>query len=358
MGVNKRKLTKLKKKFENIYYDPEGSGGLSGKSIFLRNFPKNQRKIAAEWLLDQDAYILHTAPKRKFPRRQIIAPFQSQMQIDLIDLPSLKSSNDGYRYILTAIDAFSRKAWVRPLKTKTASEVTNAFRSILDEIDFTPFKIFSDQGTEFSNHSFRNLLKDRKIQHFTSTDSGHKCAHIERYNQSILKRLFRYLTKKNTQRYIDVLDYINKGYNKTYHSTLGTAPNQVNHTNKERIWRRIYRLKKNKPSLPPKFKVEDFVRVSTNKRSFKKSYISSWSGEIFKIKKVLNTTPITYTLVDLLNEEISGSFYTEELLKTKYPSVFAIEKILDQNKDKILVRWKHYPKKFDSWIHAGNIQNI
>ena len=37
--------------------------------------------------------------------------------------------------------------------------------------------------------------------------------------------------------------------------------------------------------------------------------------EIFVVNKVLNTKPITYKIVNLMGEEVKGSFYEKELQK-------------------------------------------
>ena len=42
----------------------------------------------------------------------------------------------------------------------------------------------------------------------------------------------------------------------------------------------------------PKFKISDIVRISKFKNIFAKSYVSSWSEEVFVIKKVKNTVPL------------------------------------------------------------------
>ena len=43
----------------------------------------------------------------------------------------------------------------------------------------------------------------------------------------------------------------------------------------------------------------------------------NWSEEIFIVKKIKNTVPWTYVLNDLNGEEIIGTFYENELQKTK-----------------------------------------
>ena len=65
----------------------------------------------------------------------------------------------------------------------------------------------------------------------------------------------------------------------------------------------------------PKF--ADHVRISKYKNIFAKGYMPNWSEEIFIIKKIKNTVPQTYVLNDLNGEEIIGTFYGNELQKTK-----------------------------------------
>jgi len=66
-----------------------------------------------------------------------------------MDFSKLAPYNNNYKWILSVIDLFTKKAWVAALKNKTASEVWNALKKILDEMDETPHIIQSDNGNEF-----------------------------------------------------------------------------------------------------------------------------------------------------------------------------------------------------------------
>ena len=50
-----------------------------------------------------------------------------QWQIDLIDIQQLRQENDGNRYLLAAIDTFTRFAFVRPVIDKTGKNVYNFY---------------------------------------------------------------------------------------------------------------------------------------------------------------------------------------------------------------------------------------
>ena len=99
----------------------------------------------------------------------------------------------------------------------------------------------------------------------------------------------------------------------------------------------------------PKFKVADHVRISKYKNLFANGYTPNWFEEVFVIKKVKNTVPWTYVIDDLNDEEITGTFYEKELQKTNQKE-FRIEKVLKRKGDKLLVKWKGYDSRFNSWI--------
>jgi len=59
------------------------------------------------WLQKQDAYKLHKPIRKRFPRNpysvnNVLDVFES----DLVDVQALSKYNDGYKYLLTVIDAF------------------------------------------------------------------------------------------------------------------------------------------------------------------------------------------------------------------------------------------------------------
>ena len=61
----------------------------------------------------------------------------------------------GIKYILLAIDIFTRKAFAQPLKNKSALTVVKGFEEIIK--DTKPKIIQCDQGKEFINTEFRHL---------------------------------------------------------------------------------------------------------------------------------------------------------------------------------------------------------
>ena len=110
----------------------------------------------------------------------------------------------------------------------------------------------------------------------------------------------------------------------------------------------------------PKFSIGVKVRLSKYKRRiFDKGYTPNWTEEVFTVDKILPTKPVTYYTVDLLSEKIEGSFYEKELQKAKQQT-FRIEKVVrrDNKKKKVLVKWKGYSDKFNSWVSLKDLVNF
>ena len=65
--------------------------------------------------------------------------------VDLADMQSLSKYNKGIKYLLCAIDLFSKYAWVVPLKDKRRISIVNVFPEIISE-GRKRNKIWVDQG--------------------------------------------------------------------------------------------------------------------------------------------------------------------------------------------------------------------
>ena len=71
--------------------------------------------------------------------------------IDLAGMQLISKYNKGIRYLLCAIDLFSKYAFVVPIKDKKGTTIANAFQSILNNSKRKSNKFWVDQGSEFYN---------------------------------------------------------------------------------------------------------------------------------------------------------------------------------------------------------------
>ena len=60
------------------------------------------------------------------------------------------------------------------------------------------------------------------------------------------------------------------------------------------------------------------MRLYAWRQQFKKGYAGNWTKEIFLISKVNMTKPITFNITDQKGEDIEGTIYEQELLKSKF----------------------------------------
>jgi transposase InsO family protein len=332
------------------YYEASEPGSYGGVRALAR-YSGMPVKTVKGWLETQDPYTLHKPVVKKFPRRKTFSKgIDDLFQADLADMRNLASSNDGNSYILTCIDVFSRYAFAVPVKDKRGSTVAAAFEKIFAER--VPNMLQTDRGTEFYNVQVQELFKKNGVRHYSSLNDDIKAALVERFNRTLKSRLFRYMTRSHTKRWIDVIDDVVHSYNRSHHRSIGTAPIDVTSENEDEIARRQY------PPKPPfkyRYDVGDRVRIVKYKHVFQKGYLPNWTEEIFTIVDRHPTHPVTYGLADLTGEHIRGKFYEQEIQKvTGDDDVYEVEKVLKTRKRggkvEYFVKWRGYPDKFNSWV--------
>jgi hypothetical protein len=189
---------------EKIYLNPLTPGAFSGVSGFSKN-TGIKRKTAARSLKSLSTVSLH-APFRKGNRRRVYCPsIDHQWHADLIDLKKLKGEGNGNnQYILTVIDCFSKWGQAVPVRNKCATTVAVSFEQILKNSSRCPSLLQVDQGKEFYGKAFLKMAAEYKIKVF-STYSEIKNSICERWNRTLLERLSRIWTHRNSYKYIDVL---------------------------------------------------------------------------------------------------------------------------------------------------------
>ena len=184
------------------------------------------------------------------------------MGVDLVDMQLLSKYNKGIRFLLCAIDIFSKYAWVVPLKDKKGISIVKAFQSILKQSNEKPNKIWVDKGSEFYNTYFKKWLRDNDIVMYSTHNEG-KSVVTERFIKTLKGKIYKYMTSISKNVYIDKLDDIADKYNNTYYTTIKNKPIDV----KDNTYINTSKEINNKDS---KFKVGDHARISKYKDIFAK----------------------------------------------------------------------------------------
>ena len=300
--INRTKSDKvLRDKAYNIASNPEYDGYQRCLASMLYKFfdKKSIGSVINSSLILANE--LHKPVIKEFYKRKVYSQFRDNIWgVDLADMQSLSKKNKGTKYLLCAIDLFSKYAFVIPLKDKNGISIVNAFNKIIKQSNRKPNKIWVDQGSEFYNCVFKKWLSDHDIIMYSTYNEG-KSVVAERFIRTLKNKLYKHMTASGKNVYYDVLDDVVNQYNNTKHSTIKMKPIDVGDN------KRLYIDEHNEKDS--RFKVGDRVRISKFKNIFAKGYTPNWSKEIFIIDKINDAVQYTYNIKDLNGEEIIGSFY-------------------------------------------------
>jgi hypothetical protein len=147
--------------------------------------------------------------------------------IDLIDMSLMKKNAQGYRYIFSCIDVFSRYVFLEAIKTKTAMATRAALQNIIERGDVQPRSILLDNGTEFKG-LFKQYCEDNDIKlRNTRTHTPQANGIVERLNKEVRKVLKAIHVKDQTLIWHSKLEEVETAKNTTYHGSIKTTPQTV-----------------------------------------------------------------------------------------------------------------------------------
>lgn len=360
---------KLQKKLENYYLNPKQPGSFSGLSTFkneLKNKLKIKDKDLKNWIINYEEYTLHKPARKSFKENKVIVTgIDDTWQADLIDMSKLSKYNKGVKFIITVIDIFSKYAWAVPILNKTSNSIINGFKKIFKITKRRPKRLQTDQGLEFMSKETLKFLKENNISHYFIYSKRKACV-IERFNRTLKQKMWRYFTFTNKYEYYDVLDDLLDSYNNTFHRSIKNKPSKIKKSNENETFLNLYGHKINDGDdnilkINKYLTLGTKVRIVKEKTKFEKGYTPNWTDEVFTISEIIYRNPIVYKLKNYHDELLNGVFYEHEIQKiNNFENRYTIEKIIKsriKNKVKqVLVKWKGWDDKYNSWINADAIE--
>lgn len=300
-------LTKSKKEIlEKLYYNSE-NGYVSAKKLWLIANQQNHSQISQadvdRYLSTQPAYAMHKQipkPKSSIWNRWITVSYPGELvAIDIWYLGVATKAQ--FPLALVAVDALSKLADVAPIRILTAKNTANAMGKILENFKFKIHSAYSDKGSEFQGKAFRDFLAKNNIKIvYTSSNNPSKTGLAESFIRSMRIIVGRIVTGGVSKSGWNIVKQALAIYNNSIHRSIGRSPNSVTMDNAPEVLRFILhkrkdQLAKNYKNIiaPPKFQVDDVVRVLTlNKQGvFDKINLPRWSKELYRVYKVLKTMP-------------------------------------------------------------------
>jgi transposase InsO family protein len=369
---------------DNYYRNILSNSYRSSKSLYERlskEFLNISRRQVEERLKNIEVVQMTSVVNENKIVKPIVSerPFQ-QIEIDLIDVSSISKNNDGITFLLTCIDTFSKFAWVEPLKNKTSKSIAFTLQQILCR-EGSPEIISSDNGGEFVNEDFVILCKRWGITHKTSLPFHPQSqGQIERFNGTLKRTIFKYLTDYESKRYIDNLQFLVYSYNTSIHNTTKRTPfeihkkrfqsykildNMVLDNLQKNALKMIENSLKQQQAQEEPLKEGDEVRVgvmflkSGRKKigGVNKKSLLHYTKEIYKVIEVERIAPPggqekdgleLFTINIDLTDETDRKFYRHQLLKVN-------TKDLIKTKDKNEKFDFNFNEKFDTEKHISNL---
>lgn len=357
-------MPRMHQRMKANYVNPSHPTAFSGITN-LQKFYKIPTSKAKEFLAGETTYQLHREYKKTAVRNPFfIYELRQQVQFDLIDISKLAAFNDNIHFLLAGIDCFSRKAWLVPLKNKTAKSTLVGIQKIINPLEVKPKNVLLDRGGEFGGSVipfFRSL--GINVIH---PNSDVKAAHVERYNRSQQDLIYKFLTENETSRYIDTLPELLQSYNDRPHRSIARlTPNEAEQYHYQDVVldavnKHYSKIVRQGRKQREKFKIGDVVRLQKVGGRFARGYNERSTRELFTIETVNKRMPIIqYTVKSMDNGEvIEGAFYPNEL-QLCLGDVFKIERVIRKRtrrgKREILVKWQDFGEQHNSWIPETNV---
>ena len=359
------------RRLREIYFDPRHPASFQGANKLLSAARREgerdlKLKDVKLWLQQVESYGLNKVARRAFTRNRVVtAGPNDQWDADLADYQKLADDNDGYTFLLVAVDLFTRYACVEPIKKKTNEEVIASLRQMFARRG-TPRSLRTDAGKEFTGREIEDFYDRSGVNHFITLNEV-KANYAERLVKTIKSKLWRYMVEKNTLRYIDTLQDIVASYNDTVHSTTGMAPSEIRDDDERGLWWSQYapqkpfdpkRRRRREPDFA--YKRGDYVRIPTIRHAFSREYGQRWTGEVFVVDEAFERSGVKlYRLVDQSGDFIAGTFYESELQRVDpdRKRYWKVEEIVREEGDRVLVRWRYWPEKFNTWIKRSRLQD-
>ena len=241
---------------------------------------------------------------------------KEQFQIDLINMPK-PWSNSRNKYSLVCVDVFTKMADMEPMKDKESDTCTKAMENIFKRLG-VPETIYCDEGSEFTNKKFLQMLDSKNIKIIYATNHA---PFVESFNRTMKRMMDRYMEFNElttwTNIYRDLLD----AYNNTKHSTTQFAPNDIKKEDIDTVRKNIYERGRRKKYEP--VETGDSVRLALKQKTFRKETDPTYDAELHKVEK--NNHDGTYVVDGKLHSRKDLQVVRGAVIPSKKPTAAQIK---------------------------------
>ncbi len=354
-----------------LYYNPRGPSSYSDldglyRVIKARGRNDIKRKDLLEFMRGEEVYTSHVGKQKLRNYAKIVSPFPNYgLEIDSAYM--MFPGKNRKKYMIIAVDIFSRKAAARAVPNLKANTVNDAVIAIIGELGGNYVQVRTDRGSDYYNAKVAATFRENNMRHIPAFEPI-KTAHAENLIQIIKRKLYKVMQYKFDHNWSKYLQDVMYSYNHTKSKSLGgVSPVEVTGDRIQKVWfsRAHKDLRKQLQYKPFKFEIGDNVRIHYSRgNSFKKEYNEKMGAQVYSIHQ--RYSPGNNHLYKVKNDQgelLPGKFRENELelVNINNDTIWRIEKVLARRVKngirEVKVRWLDYDAFYDSWIPAKDIHN-
>lgn len=317
----------IKEEMPKIWFDiPSNSGRDRVNRIVSDKFIGLPRAKIFEWMKGQEDY-QRSQPILKVSRTQSIITSEpdSLWQSDVFTMskfPKNESIENSFSKVLMVVDNFSKKIWIRPMRTDNTNEIIRGLKNILQNNNGRkPKRFLTDKGGSYISKQFKDFMAREGIRTLT-TRGGNPTGNSlsERKIRESKSQLYSLMRKKDTDNWsqflpaLELLNNTNKSRttlrtaNDLYEEKDKEIQKEIQQRSREQYNKRKFQFRKIKP-----LEVGDKIRLNSEfsgelsfqdskdvgKKIKNKATMTGllWSKKVYTIKSVLKDG-LVYKLVE------------------------------------------------------------
>lgn len=235
----------------------------------------------------------------KKPRFGLLQPIQTsqifeQVHIDIVG--PIHQSRTGNKYVITAIDAFSRYGFAKPVPQVRASDIISFLYDEIIKCHGPPKKIASDNGTQFTSREFKEFVSKLDIEHHRTCEYNPQANGMdERLNGTLMKIVRNYVSSHQND-WDEKLQSAIYVYNTSRHESILISP-----------YAALYGFNPRSPLRMPGSDQKAEITAATNRHSQVHSFVASANEKAHEIQKKYydaNKRPQNFNVFDIVKARV------------------------------------------------------
>ena len=223
-------MTTVNDKIDEVYIDANYPGLAKLTKLVKESYPEITRDQVKQFYDEQvSAQLVKVQKKTKSTGHIIALNVNEKWFLDIFDMQRYSLSNGGNKYIMCAMDVYTRKVYVEPMQNKEAKTCADAFEAIIKKAKASPRTMISDHEGGFLNDVFQKVIEKHEIVYTQNVKGDHRLMGIiDNFARRLKLALTVYFLRTKTRFWLREINKIVENYNKSRNSALDNlTPNEA-----------------------------------------------------------------------------------------------------------------------------------